>query len=146
MSNYAFEKYGENVYRRITESSLTRKPFDEEEVVNEFDFGYQPTQVKQAILKFPVVVMDESWVDGFYSDKLDGDQQFYILVSSDSEEVYICDTQGYSYARYVGRMVNIPWNFIERDAVKESHPHVSSDEFLRHIEKLHKDNQAQMAK
>ena len=29
---------------------------------------------------------------------------------------------------------------------KESRPHMSSDEFLRHIEKLHKDNQTQIAK
>ena len=29
---------------------------------------------------------------------------------------------------------------------KESRPHMSSDKFLRHIEKLHKDNQTQMAK
>ena len=32
------------------------------------------------------------------------------------------------------------------EEAKESHPQISSDEFLRHIEKLHKDNQTQMAK
>ena len=33
-----------------------------------------------------------------------------------------------------------------KEEAKESHPQISSDEFLRHIEKLHKDNQTQMAK
>lgn len=32
------------------------------------------------------------------------------------------------------------------EEAKESRPHMSSDKFLRHIEKLHKDNQTQMAK
>ena len=32
------------------------------------------------------------------------------------------------------------------EEAKESHPQMSSDKFLRHIEKLHKDNQTQMAK
>lgn len=34
----------------------------------------------------------------------------------------------------------------ESQEAEESHPHMSSDEFLRDIEKLHKDNQTQMAK
>ena len=33
-----------------------------------------------------------------------------------------------------------------QETEKESRPHMSSDKFLRHIEKLHKDNQTQMAK
>ena len=33
-----------------------------------------------------------------------------------------------------------------KEEAKESHPQISSDEFLRHIEKLHKDNQTQIAK
>ena len=72
MSNYAYEKYGEKVYRRITEAPLTRKPFRGEDVLDEFDFGYQPKEVQEAISKFPIVVLDETWTDGFYSDKLDG--------------------------------------------------------------------------
>ena len=145
MSNYAYEKYGEKTYRRITEAPLTRKPFRGEDVLDEFDFGYQPKEVQEAISKFPIVVLDETWIDGFYSDKLDGNQQFYILISSDFEEVFICDTQGYDYARYVAFLTNLPEDFFEEEA-KESHPQISSDEFLRHIEKLHKDNQTQIAK
>ena len=36
--------------------------------------------------------------------------------------------------------------FMASKMEEESHPQMSSDEFLRHIEKLHKDNQTQMAK
>ena len=49
---------------------------------------------------------------------LDGNQQFYILVSDDMEEIYFCDTQGYDYARYVSFIENLPEDFFVEEAKK----------------------------
>ena len=58
------------------------------------------------------ILWDEKFnPDGFFSDVLNGFQQFYILISDDMEETYFVDTQGYKYARYVSFIENLPETF-----------------------------------
>ena len=107
----AYERMTIDTYNEFINLELTRKPYRGEDVYTTIDYNELSSDAKIELNKLPVVVLDEKWTDGFFSYMLDGNQQFYILVSDDMEEIYFCDTQGYEYARYVSFIENLPETF-----------------------------------
>jgi hypothetical protein len=64
-----------------------------------------PSNVQEILKQLPVLEMDDYFDfehQGFFADVLDGDQQIYLL--QDEDRVFFVDTQGYSYARYIGEI------------------------------------------
>ncbi len=107
----AYERQTIDTYNEFINLELTRKPYRGEDVYTTIDYNNFSADAKIELNKLPVVVINEKWTDGFFSYMLDGNQQFYILVSDDMEEIYFCDTQGYEYARYVSFIENLPETF-----------------------------------
>lgn len=107
----AYERMTIDTYNEFINLELTRKPFRGEDVYTTIDYNLLSSDAKIELNKLPVVVLDEKWTDGFFSYMLDGNQQFYILVSDDMEEIYFCDNQGFEYARYVSFIENLPETF-----------------------------------
>jgi hypothetical protein len=107
----AYERLTIETYKEFVNLELTRKPYRGEDVYTTLDYNDFSADAKIELNKLPIVVLDEKWTDGFFSDMLDGKQQFYILISEDMEETYFVDTQGYKYARYVSFIENLPETF-----------------------------------
>lgn len=107
----AYDRLTIDTYKEFVNLELTRKPYRGEDVYTTIDYNNLSTDAKIELNKLPIVVLDEKWTDGFFSYMLDGNQQFYILISDDMEETYFVDTQGYEYARYVSFIENLPETF-----------------------------------
>jgi len=108
----AYERLTIDTYEEFVNLKLTRKPFRGEDVYTSVDYNELSSDAKTEINKLPIVTIDEKFhPDGFFSDVLNGNQQFYILISDDMEETYFVDTQGYKYARYVSFIENLPETF-----------------------------------
>jgi hypothetical protein len=104
----AIERYGKKLYWEFVELGFSGKPLGIEEVHTHIDYDLLSTELQKLIDDLPVVTIDESWDHGFFSDKLDGTQQFYIAIDKETKSIFIIDTQGYEYARYVSFIRNMP--------------------------------------
>ena len=104
----AIERYGKKLYWEFVELGFSGKPLGIEGVRTHIDYDLLSTELQKLIDDLPVVTIDESWDRGFFSDKLDGTQQFYIAIDKETESVFLIDTQGYEYARYVSHLKNMP--------------------------------------
>ena len=102
------------MYGRMCNMNYTRKAFDISEVYNTY-YESLPDDIKEVINQLPISdgykQMDS---DGFFSYRLDGKQQFYVLELEDNTFA-LCDTQGYNYARYVTVLVGFEPNKVEED-------------------------------
>jgi len=100
----------ENIYIKLVSLNYSRKENDLESVnsINWFDLGFE---LKDIINSFPIrhVKFDVDLMD---IEDLDGEQQFYVFISDG--KVYLVDTQGYTYPRYVVELEGFDWN-IEED-------------------------------
>jgi hypothetical protein len=87
----------ENIYIKLVSLNYSRKENDLESVnsINWFDLGFE---LKDIILTFPNYLVSFD-VDLMDIEDLDGEQQFYLFLSEG--KVYLVDTQGYSYPRYI---------------------------------------------
>ena len=87
----------EEQYHKLTGWTINyeRKPDQPYEVRTSINFNELHESVREIVAKLPVVEFKDSFFDGI----LDGDQQFYLMTYK--ERVYLVDTQGYNYARYV---------------------------------------------
>ena len=112
----AIERYGKKLYWEFVELGFSGKPLGIKEVYTHIDYDILSTELQKLIDDLPVVTIDESWDRGFFSDKLDGTQQFYIAIDKETESVFLIDTQGYEYARYVSHLKNMPCAKKERGA------------------------------
>jgi hypothetical protein len=85
---------------------VNRKPYDMDEVDMKTQLTDIPMHVQEILKK--LTVLDESGFDfdneGFYGDVLDENEQIYLLKTNDNR-VFFIDTQGYTYARYVGEII-----------------------------------------
>ena len=112
LTRKAYDRLTVDVYKELINQEMTRKPFRGEDVITSVDYNKFSTEAKIELNRLPVIVIDEKFnPDGFFSDVLNGMQQFYILISDDMEETYFVDTQGYKYARYVSFINNLPETF-----------------------------------
>lgn len=85
----------EEQYDKLTRLAYVRKPAYPDEIDTSINFNELHESIRSIVASLPVVEFKES----FFDDILDGDQQFYIMTYRD--KVYLVDTQGYTYARYV---------------------------------------------
>lgn len=87
----------EEQYHKLTGWTINyeRKPDQPREVRASMNFNEIHESVREIVAKLPIVEFKNSFFDGI----LDGDQQFYLMTYK--EKVFLVDTQGYNYARYV---------------------------------------------
>jgi len=100
----------ENIYIKLVSLDYSRKENDLISVnsINWFDLQFE---LKDIINSFPIrhVKFDVDLMD---IEDLDREQQFYVFISDG--KVYLVDTQGYTYPRYVVELEGFDWN-IEED-------------------------------
>jgi len=87
----------EEQYNKLTSRSIAyeRKPDHPRDIESSINFNELHESVREIVSNLPVVKFDSS----FFNDTLDGDQQFYLVTYK--EKIFLVDTQGYDYARYV---------------------------------------------
>jgi hypothetical protein len=97
-------------YKKLVSLDYSRKENDLISVnsINWFDLQFE---LKDIINSFPIrhVKFDVDLMD---IEDLDREQQFYVFISDG--KVYLVDTQGYTYPRYVVELEGFDWN-IEED-------------------------------
>jgi hypothetical protein len=87
----------EEQYNKLTSRSIAyeRKPSHPDEIRSSINFNELHESVREIVSNLPIVEFPNSFFDYF----LDGDQQFYLVTYK--EKIFLVDTQGYDYARYV---------------------------------------------
>jgi hypothetical protein len=88
----------EEQYYKLTRLDYERKPAWPEEIRSAIDFNDLHESIREIVANLPVVEFKNS----FYNGILDGNQQFYLMTCDG--QIYLVDTQGYDYARYVIRL------------------------------------------
>lgn len=91
------ETLTEEQYSKLTSRSIAyeRKPNHPDEIRSSINFNELHESVREIVSNLPIVEFPGSFFDYF----LDGDQQFYLVTYK--EKIFLVDTQGYDYARYV---------------------------------------------
>lgn len=84
-------------YDKLTSQTIpyVRKPVRPSDIQSSINFNELHESVREIVSNLPIVEFPNSFFDSF----LDGDQQFYLV--TDKEKIFLVDTQGYDYARYV---------------------------------------------
>jgi hypothetical protein len=84
-------------YNKLTSRSIAyeRKPNHPDDIRSSINFNELHESVREIVSSLPIVEFPNSFFDYF----LDGDQQFYLVTYK--EKIFLVDTQGYDYARYV---------------------------------------------
>lgn len=85
----------EEQYNNLTRLDYERKPDQPSDIKSSINFNELDESIRGIVAKLPVVEFPGSFFDYF----LDGVQQFYLV--TDKEKIFLVDTQGYNYARYV---------------------------------------------
>jgi hypothetical protein len=86
------------------EIKVDKKPSLLSNVTAETKYEDLSLTCKNILKVIPKVKIEEFNEHGLFTECLRGQQQIYIIVDNDGSE-YFCDTQGYDYARYVGRII-----------------------------------------
>jgi hypothetical protein len=91
------ETITDDQYNRLTSRSIAyeRKPNHPDDIRSSINFNELHESVREIVSNLPIVEFPNSFFDYF----LDGDQQFYLVTYK--EKIFLVDTQGYKYARYV---------------------------------------------
>ena len=92
------ETITEEQYYKLTRLDYERKPAYPEDIRSAIDFNELHESIREIVANLPIVEFKGS----FFNDTLDGDQQFYLMTYK--EKIFLIDTQGYKYARYVIRL------------------------------------------
>ena len=87
----------EEQYNKLTSRTIAyeRKPNHPDDIRSSINFNELHESVREIVSNLPIVEFENSFFDYF----LDGDQQFYLVTYK--EKIFLVDTQGYDYARYV---------------------------------------------
>jgi hypothetical protein len=91
------ETITDDQYDKLTSRSIAyeRKPSHPNDIRSSINFDELHESVRGIVSNLPIVEFENSFFDFF----LDGDQQFYLVTYK--EKIFLVDTQGYDYARYV---------------------------------------------
>ena len=91
------ETITDDQYNRLTSRSIAyeRKPDHPDEIQSSINFNELHESIRKIVSNLPIVEFESS----FFNDILDGDQQFYLMTYK--EKIFLIDTQGFTYARYV---------------------------------------------
>lgn len=82
-------------YSRLTSLPYERKPDQPLDIRSSINFNELHESIREIVSNLPIVEFPNSFFDFF----LNGHQQFYLVTCKD--RVYLVDTQGYRYAKYV---------------------------------------------
>ena len=85
----------EEQYNKLTRLAYERKPNHPDEIRSSINFNELHESVREIVSNLPIVEFPNSFFDYFLS----GEQQFYLVTYK--EKIFLVDTQGYDYARYV---------------------------------------------
>lgn len=85
----------EEQYEKLTRLPYERKPDHPDKIRSSINFSELHESIREIVARLPVVEFPNSFFDYF----LCGEQQFYLVTYK--EKVFLVDTQGYDYARYV---------------------------------------------
>ena len=91
------ETITDDQYHKLTSRSIAyeRKPDHPDEIQSSINFNELHESIRKIVSNLPIVEFESS----FFNDILDGDQQFYLMTYK--EKIFLIDTQGFTYARYV---------------------------------------------
>ena len=87
----------EDIYNKLVSIEYSRKENYISEV-NSIGYSLLDNEVRDVIDSFPIRVIDSD-VDLMSIEDLDREQQFYVFHTEN--QVYLVDTQGYTYPRYI---------------------------------------------
>ena len=124
----------EEQYNELTRLAYERKPDHPDEIQSSINFNELHESIRKIVSNLPIVEFKSS----FFNDILDGDQQFYLMTYK--EKIFLIDTQGFTYARYVIQLKDLV--VLEKAKPKadtmlmESHPGMVEEiiEMLKHID------------
>ena len=124
----------EEQYNELTRLAYERKPNHPDEIRSSINFNELHESIRKIVSNLPIVEFPNSFFDYF----LDGDQQFYLVTYK--EKIFLVDTQGYDYARYVIQLKDLV--VLEKakpeaeTMLMESHPGMVEEiiEMLKHID------------
>ena len=85
----------EDQYSKLTRLDYDRKPAYPFDIHSSINFNELHESIREIVSNLPIVEFPGSFFDYF----LDGNQQFYLVTYK--EKIFLVDTQGYDYARYV---------------------------------------------
>ena len=130
------ETITDDQYDKLTSRTIAyeRKPNHPDDIRSSINFNELHESVRGIVSNLPIVEFENSFFDYF----LDGDQQFYLVTYK--EKIFLVDTQGYDYARYVIQLKDLV--ILEKAEPKadtmlmESHPGMVEEiiEMLKHID------------
>jgi hypothetical protein len=122
----------EEQYNKLTSATIRyeRKPNHPDEISSSINFNELHESVREVVANLPVVEFPNSFFDYF----LDGDQQFYLVTYKD--KVFLVDTQGYDYARYVIQLKDFVILEKEETMQMRAHPGMAEEiiSMLKHME------------
>jgi hypothetical protein len=117
-------------YNKLTRLDYDRKPAYPDEIGSSINFNDLHESIREIVANLPVVEFPGSFFDYF----LDGDQQFYLVTNK--KEVFLVDTQGYDYARYVIQLKDLVVLEKEETMQMKAHPGMAEEiiSMLKHME------------
>ena len=123
----------EEQYEKLTRLPYERKPDHPDEIRSSINFGELHESIREIVARLPIVEFPNSFFDYF----LNGEQQFYLVTYK--EKVFLVDTQGYDYARYVIRLKDLVTMQKEEPAetmLMKAHPGLVETivDILKHME------------
>ena len=126
------ETITDDQYDKLTSRTIAyeRKPNHPDDIRSSINFNELHESVRGIVSNLPIVEFENSFFDYF----LDGDQQFYLVTYK--EKIFLVDTQGYDYARYVIQLKDLV--ILERadTMLMKGHPGMVEEviEMLKHID------------
>jgi len=120
----------EEQYNKLTHLNYVRKPDHPDEIYSSINFRDLDRSIIEIVASLPVVEFPGSFFDYF----LNGDQQFYLVTYK--EKVFLVDTQGYDYARYVIQLKDLVLFEKEETQQMKAHPGMAEEiiGMLKHME------------
>ena len=126
------ETITDDQYHKLTSRTIAyeRKPNHPDDIRSSINFNELHESVRGIVSNLPIVEFENSFFDFF----LDGDQQFYLVTYK--EKIFLVDTQGYDYARYVIQLKDLV--ILERadTMLMKGHPGMVEEviEMLKHMD------------
>ena len=126
------ETITDDQYDKLTSRTIAyeRKPNHPDDIRSSINFNELHESVREIVSNLPIVEFPNS----FFDDFLDGDQQFYLVTYK--EKIFLVDTQGYDYARYVTQLKDLV--ILERadTMLMKGHPGMVEEviEMLKHMD------------
>ena len=119
-------------YDKLTSRSIAyeRKPNHPDDIRSSINFNELHESVRGIVSNLPIVEFPNSFFDYF----LDGDQQFYLVTYK--EKIFLVDTQGYDYARYVIQLKDLVILEKADTMLMKGHPGMVEEviEMLKHMD------------